>query len=97
MLKSKKIFLIEIIGTVIGSFFMALGISLFLLPNQLSSGGISGIATIFYYIFSLPMGFTIIIINIPLFLYSFFKVREIFFFKIIDWNSFSFFFYRYFR
>ena len=97
MLKSKKNFLIEIIGTVIGSFFMALGISLFLLPNQLSSGGISGIATIFYYIFSLPMGFTIIIINIPLFLYSFFKVREIFFCKIIDWNSFSFFFYRYFR
>jgi uncharacterized membrane-anchored protein YitT (DUF2179 family) len=44
-------FIIEIIGTLIGSAIMAIGVALFLLPNQLSSGGVSGIATIAYYIY----------------------------------------------
>ena len=71
------------LGTIIGSFFMAIGVSLFLLPNQLSSGGISGIATIAYYLFSLPMGITIIIINIPLFVFAIFKVGKSFFIKSV--------------
>ena len=33
----KKI-IIEIMGTILGAFIMALGVSLFLLPNKLSSG-----------------------------------------------------------
>ena len=46
----------EIIGTILGSGIMAIGVSLFLLPNQLSTGGFSGIATIAYYIFNIPLG-----------------------------------------
>ena len=42
---------------IIGCLFMAMGTSLFLLPNQLSSGGFAGIATIIYYLFSLPLGY----------------------------------------
>lgn len=76
-------FFFEMLGTIIGSFFMAIGVSLFLLPNQLSSGGISGIATIAYYLFSLPMGITIIIINIPLFVFAIFKVGKSFFIKSV--------------
>lgn len=76
-------FFLEMLGTIIGSFFMAIGVSLFLLPNQLSSGGISGIATIAYYLFSLPMGITIIIINIPLFVFAIFKVGKSFFIKSV--------------
>ena len=45
-----KEILIEIGGTVLGAFIMAIGVSLFLLPNQLSTGGVSGIATITYYL-----------------------------------------------
>ena len=41
-MKTKKL-IIELMGTVIGSFIMAIAVSLFLLPNQLSSGGIAGI------------------------------------------------------
>ena len=52
---------------------MAIGVSLFLLPNQLSSGGIAGIATITYYLFNIPMGTMILIINVPLFYYQFIK------------------------
>lgn len=57
------------------------GVSLFLLPNQLSTGGVSGIATIIYYLFNIPMGTTILIINAPLFLFAFFKIGRKFFLK----------------
>ena len=76
----KKISL-EIVGTILGAFIMAVGVSLFLLPNQLSSGGISGIATITYYLFNIPMGTMILIINVPLFLFSIFKIGKSFFIK----------------
>ena len=61
-------FLIQIMETLIGSFIIAIAVSFFLLPNELSSGGFSGIATIIYYIFKIPMGITIIVLNIPLFI-----------------------------
>ena len=73
--------IIEMILTIIGSGIMAVGISLFLLPNQLSSGGIAGIATITYYLLKIPMGTMILLINIPLFLFSFFKIGKSFFIK----------------
>ena len=78
-----KRMIIEIIGTIVGAFVMASGIALFLLPNQLSSGGVSGIATIIYYLFKVPMGTTILIVNIPLFLISMYKVGKTFFIKSI--------------
>lgn len=41
-------------------------ISLFLVPHHLLSGGISGIAIIFYYLFGLPIGAMMLVMNIPL-------------------------------
>lgn len=61
---------------IVGCLFMALGTSLFLLPNQLSSGGFAGIATIIYYLFSLPLGTTMLILNIPLFILTFIRVGK---------------------
>ena len=46
-----------------------------------SSGGVSGIATIFYYLLHIPMGTTILIINAPLFFISIFKIGKKFFIK----------------
>lgn len=89
---SAKKILIEIIGTIVGSFIMAVGVALFLLPNQLSSGGIAGIATITYYLLKIPMGTVIMVINIPLFLFSGYKIGKAFFIKsIIGTISLSFF------
>lgn len=80
--KSKsQIIFFEIIFTILGSFIMAIGVSQFLLPNQLSSGGVAGLATIFYYLFNIPMGVAIAVINIPLFIFSIFKVGKTFFIK----------------
>ena len=78
-----KQFIIQIIETIIGSFIMALAVSLFLLPNELSSGGFSGIATIMYYTFKIPMGTTILALNIPLFLLATVKIGKKFLEKSI--------------
>ena len=67
-----KDFLLIIIGCMI----MAIGTSLFLLPNQLSSGGFSGLATIIYYLFGFPLGTTMLILNIPLFVMAFIRVGK---------------------
>jgi len=53
----------------------------FLLPNQLSSGGFTGIATIFYYLLNLPVGLTIIVLNIPLFILAWIKKGKEFLIK----------------
>lgn len=73
--------IIEILGTILGSGIMAAGVSLFLLPNQLSSGGFSGIATITYYLLNIPMGTMILILNIPLFILAIYKIGKKFFIK----------------
>lgn len=64
----------EILGTILGSAIMAMGVALFLLPNQLSTGGFSGLATITYYFFDVPMGLANIILNIPLFIIALYKL-----------------------
>ena len=66
----------EILGIAIGTILMAIGVSLFLLPNKLSTGGFSGLATITYYLFKWPMGKTIILLNIPCFLLAFIRIGK---------------------
>lgn len=80
-IKSLKYFFIQSIGTVIGSCIMAIAVSLFLLPNELSTGGFSGLATILYYLFKIPMGTTILILNIPLFIFSGLRIGKGFLLK----------------
>ena len=67
--------------SIIGTLFMALGTSVFLVPNKLSSGGFAGIATIIYYLFDINMGSSILFFNIPLFIFAYFKLGKSFFIK----------------
>lgn len=67
-------FFYNLILMIIGCLLASFGTSCFLLPNQLSSGGFSGIATIFYYLFNFQMGSVILILNIPFFIWGYFKV-----------------------
>ena len=62
---------------------MAVSTALFLLPNQLSTGGISGISTILYYLCNYPVGLTMLLINVPLFVIAMVKVNKRLFFKSI--------------
>lgn len=54
----------------IGSAVAVCGLNLFLVPNKIVAGGISGIATIFYYVFNIPLGLSIAALNVPLFAFG---------------------------
>lgn len=78
--------------SVLGCIIAAFGTSCFLLPNKLSTGGFSGIATILYYFFEFNMGTTIIILNIPLFIFAYFRLGKYFVTKtVISTMVFSYF------
>lgn len=77
------LFFYEIILIFLGCIFAAFGTGSFLLPNQLSSGGFAGIATIIYYFFDIKMATTIMILNIPLFIIGFIKIGPKFILKTI--------------
>ena len=79
--KNLKKIIVEWAGTVLGAVIMAFGVSSFLLPNQLSSGGFSGVATITYYLLNIPMGLMIMILNVPLFIFAGYKIGKDFFIK----------------
>ena len=80
-----KIYIIlkDLFFIVIGCLFAAIGTGSFLLPNQLSSGGFAGIATIIYYFYEINMATIIIALNIPLFIIGFFKLGPKFILKTV--------------
>lgn len=56
---------------VAGSLISALGINLFLLPCKISVGGLSGLATVIYYLAGIPLSVTNLAINVLLFFLGF--------------------------
>ena len=69
-----------VIDTVLGSTIFALGFSLFLSPNDMSAGGISGLALIFVELTGLgTVGILSILINLPLFILGGLKIGKRFF------------------
>ena len=77
------LFFYDLVLIVVGCLMAALGTGSFLLPNQLSSGGFAGIATIIYYFWEINMATTILILNIPLFIIGFIKLGFKFILKTI--------------
>ena len=69
-----------IIATIFGSAVFALGFSLFLAPNDMNAGGISGLAMVFVELTGLgSVGILSILINLPLFLLGGLKIGRRFF------------------
>lgn len=79
-MKLKEI-LINLVEMVIGTLVMAMGVELFLVPNQLSTGGFSGLSTIIYYITGISVGNVMLILNVPLFILALIKLGKRFFAK----------------
>ena len=77
----------EVFLLTIGCFIMASGTSFFLLPNQLSSGGFAGIATIAYYLLKIPLGTTMFVLNIPLFILGYIRIGKNFLVKSLIGTS----------
>ncbi len=60
----KKDFISEIFATIL----IAIGIKVFTAPNLIVGGGVSGIASVLYVLFGLPIGLVSLTLNIPLLL-----------------------------
>ncbi|WP_291956719.1 YitT family protein [Mahella sp.] len=58
----------DYLGIIVGTLIVALSFNLFFVPNKIAPGGVGGIATVLYYLFEFPVGTTMLILNIPLFL-----------------------------
>ena len=54
-----------------GAALYALSVSVFTAPNDIAPGGLTGIATMLNYLFSVPIGVFILIMNAPLFVLGF--------------------------
>lgn len=75
--------LLDLFFIVLGVYLISIGTNIFLLPHKMTTGGASGIATILYYTLNIPMGLSILIINLPLFVISIYKFGFKFSFKTI--------------
>lgn len=80
--KIKEIFE-DFLYTTVGSVLISVGTSLFLLPYKISTGGFSGIATVFYYLYGIRIGSLILVLNVPLFIVGFFLIGKYFFIKTV--------------
>ena len=58
----------EIAGIFLGTALMAVSYQMFLVPNKIAAGGISGLAIIFFHLYELPVGLTVLAGNLPLFI-----------------------------
>lgn len=44
--------------------------NLFLVPNRIAPGGVGGIGTVLYHLYGIPVGVSMLVLNVPLFLLS---------------------------
>ncbi len=62
-----KVVLVDLIGILIGTLILAAGLNMFMVPNMLVPGGVSGLGVFLYHLVGMPVGLTVILLNIPLF------------------------------
>lgn len=60
----------DYLGIVLGTLITALALNMFLIPNKVAAGGTSGLATVLHHTFGLPVGITMIAMDVPMFLLS---------------------------
>ena len=82
-MKRKQLFsfLIDLLFYIAGGMIYSVAVLLFLTENEISPGGLTGIATILNYLFSLPIGTVVFILNIPLLAAGFIKFGGVFIVK----------------
>lgn len=65
--------IVDILLITVGSFFYSLAFTVFLNPNYITPGGLTGIAALINYLSRFPIGITVIILNIPVFILGYKK------------------------
>lgn len=64
----------EITGVSAGVILIALGLDLFLIPNKIAAGGVSGLATILYHLINVPVGAAMLVLNVPIFVAGIYRL-----------------------
>lgn len=64
----------EIAGVSAGVLLTAVGMDMFLIPNKIAAGGLSGVATILYYLINTPVGAAMLVLNVPLFVVAAYRL-----------------------
>src|SRR5690625_1414387 len=60
--------IIAYLGITVGVSVAALGLNWFLTPNKIAAGGVSGLAVVIFHLINLPVGVTMLVFNVPLFI-----------------------------
>ena len=92
-MKKTLLIVFDYLKLLIGCFVMVAAYSLFLVPYKIAPGGVTGLATVIYYMTGnkVPIGITTLIINIPLFVFGFNRIGKGFFARsLFGMVSFSF-------
>ena len=76
-------YLVDLIYCTAGTVLYALSVVIFTAPNKIAPGGVTGIATVLYYLAHLPIGITMFVLNIPLLVLGLRLIGGSFIFKTI--------------
>jgi len=68
----------KIFFLLLGSFFAALGIDLFLVPHNIIDGGVVGISILLSYVTKFPLGLFIFALNTPFFIFGYKQIGKSF-------------------
>lgn len=68
----------KVVALFFGNLIVAAAINIFYIPNDLLSGGVAGIAIILNRLFTVNVGLSVLLINIPLFLLAFKEIDKSF-------------------
>ncbi|WP_051235999.1 YitT family protein [Paenibacillus pinihumi] len=70
-------------SVVIGSFIIVFGIHLFILPHHIIEGGMLGIGLLTSYITPIPSGVAILLLSLPIYIFTWFYKKSLFWFNML--------------
>ena len=76
-------FLLDAAFFLVGSLLYAVSVNTFTAPNNIAPGGFTGIATMLNYLFELPIGATIVAMNLPFFIWGALELGKNFLVKVV--------------
>ena len=81
MKRKLKSIITDLIFFILGCFIYSASVTMFISSNEISPGGFTGIATVINYIFKIPSGIMLLILNIPVLILGLIKFGGMFVIK----------------
>lgn len=81
MLGNIKKTILDIIIYTVGGFIYSCAVTIFITPNEISPGGITGVATALSFVSGIPSGVLLLLFNLPLLVLGLVKLGGVFIFK----------------